>query len=69
MNWLLQAYMTDTARYFVSRRGPNDWVVLDPSATIYEGFSNENAAMAFAESLDQRSAGITPAPSQTVTPV
>jgi hypothetical protein len=69
MNWLLQAYITDTARYFVSRRGPNDWVVLDPSATVYDGFSDENAAMAFAESLDQQSAGITPTSPPKVTPV
>jgi hypothetical protein len=69
LNWHIQAYVTDTARYFVSRRGPNDWVLLAPSTTVYDGFSDENAAMAFAESLDQQSAGITPAPPHTVTPV
>jgi hypothetical protein len=67
MNWSIQAYITDTARYFVTRRGPNDWVLLDPSETVYDGFKDENAAMAFAESLDQQRAGITPPP-PTVTP-
>jgi hypothetical protein len=52
MNWLLQAYTTDTGGYFVTRRAPNDWVVMDPSATLYDGFPDENTAMAFAESLD-----------------
>jgi hypothetical protein len=52
MNWLIQAYATDTGGYFVTRRGPNDWLVLDPSSTIHDGFTNQNAAMAFAESLN-----------------
>ena len=60
MNWLIQAYTTDTTGYFVTRRGPGDWVVLDPSSTLYDGFPDENAAMTFAESLD---ASNTPPPS------
>jgi hypothetical protein len=52
MNWIVQAYTTDTGGYFVTQRSPNDWVVLDPSATFYDGFPDENSAMAFAESID-----------------
>ena len=52
MNWLIQAYTTDTGGYFVTRRAPADWVVLDPTSTLYDGFTDENSAMAFAESLD-----------------
>jgi hypothetical protein len=58
MNWLLQAYVTDTGGYFVTRRAPNDWVVMDPSATLYDGFTDENSAMAFAESLDAENSGL-----------
>lgn len=56
MNWLIQAYTTDLANYFVTRRGPNDWVLLDPTATLYDGFTDENSAMSFAESLDAQNA-------------
>lgn len=62
MNWLIQAYVTDTNGYFVTRRGPADWVVLDPSMTLYDGFADENSAMAFAESINASNAAPPPPP-------
>jgi len=52
MNWKIESYVSDVGRYFVSLRGVGDWTVLDPSGTVYDGFTNENDAMAFAESLN-----------------
>ena len=60
MNWLIQSYTTDTVGYFVTRRGPVDWVVMDPSGTLYDGFADENSAMAFAESLNSANAAPNP---------
>ena len=51
MNWHIQAYVTDVGDYFVTRRGVGDWLVMDATGTIYDGFADENSAMAFAESL------------------
>jgi hypothetical protein len=68
MNWLIQAYTTDTGGYFVTLRSPGDWVVLDPSATLYDGFPDENSAMSFAEALDASNAAPPPSPPPVVSP-
>jgi hypothetical protein len=66
MNWHIQTYLSDT-NYFVSRRGVNDWTVLDPLGTLYGGFTDENAAMAFAESLSYANLAPTSSPSVNLT--
>jgi hypothetical protein len=71
MNWNIQSYTTDVGDYFVTQRGVGDWIVLDASGTLYDGFADQNAAMAFAESLyaQRASPDQTPIPNPTVTSV
>jgi len=66
MNWTIVGYVSDVGVYFVTRRGVNDWTVLDPSSTIYDGFTDQNSAMSFAESLQYQTTNPPPqvSPSQ-----
>jgi hypothetical protein len=64
MNWTIESYVSDTGTYFVSQRGVKDWTVLDPTGTVYDGFTDENSAMSFAESLNY--ANTLPPPSPLV---
>jgi hypothetical protein len=52
MNWIVQSYVTDTTDYLVSRQSDTSWIVLFNGQTT-TGFADQNAAIAYAENLNQ----------------
>jgi hypothetical protein len=52
MIWLVQAYVTDTNDYLVTRQSDGTWLLLF-NGQITTDFVDQNEAIAYAENLNQ----------------